>query len=174
MVFLNTEIYRVICRYEKEIFTIHISQRKRKWGQSTFKPKQSNLRIRGTDVIMKSDLMYSDRCWPMFLLGACFFLAYLPYFKVIKEGLWDHLAVCSPLTLLCNCYIRNNRTVGRVAFYAVRVVSNRMQWKASRRLNLSGTSFYIGYEVLTSLVMKSSIFRDITPYSLLKVTDVSE
>jgi hypothetical protein len=33
---------------------------------------------------------------------------------------------------------------------------------------------YVGFEVLTTVVMKSDIFWDITPCSPLKVTDVSE
>jgi hypothetical protein len=33
---------------------------------------------------------------------------------------------------------------------------------------------HVGFEVLTPVVMKSYIFRDITPCSQLKVTDISE
>jgi hypothetical protein len=64
-------------------------------------------------------------------------LAYFPYYKNIKEGLWDHLAVCIPLpndaTQRLGNHVpaatdtRNNRrTIGYEIFCAVRVVTSNM------------------------------------------------
>jgi hypothetical protein len=108
------------------------------------------------------------------------FLAYVPYLKKIKEGLWEQLAVCaSPylptavrrrlgkhLPAATNTHIRTELTD---VVFSVRSVSYQilnMQWKESRRLVLPRAScvmlipsFFRSYLACFSSVLLFRVFE---------------
>jgi hypothetical protein len=110
--------------------------------------------IRWEDMLatktLKSDAVL-ESCIFMLCLALSVFLAYFLILKKIKGCLWDHVAVyafhfVARQGLGDDVPAETNTHVGRVVFYAVRVIS-----KESRRLVLRRTSCYISFLFYGSL-----------------------